>query len=477
MDFPSHSRNKLALAIMAASAAPLAQANITEQLQNADSEFTAAEIAGINSTAASHPSMAQDADGDFILVWQRHTADGDPDQLIMAQRFEANGDPLDEDPLQVSGDNNHHVEPVVGMDDDGNAVVAWIEKDGAHHTDDEGAPRMRTLAASEDGFSASTKDVVDGAKLDDGYGNLAMDMDGDGDYVIAWQDNNGTDNPEVHARTFGADSLPLTSSSFSLGEGTDPERTPDVATDDDGQFFAVWESESHWSFIYGNCFSMTSGDTFFDEARRMDNNDLDNPSQDQFNPAVAIDDEDGAHFIVGWDYDIPKPKSRGIRTQLYSRSDKTAVAGASFKYDEEETDNDFSVDVTTNSDGTYLVAWREYTGYGESDPIKLQALDSSGDTLLASPFALSANPLISLHNFDNLTIDANTNGDFTASWMDQGESPSYNPLIRARTTATNNNSIPSDIGGSESGDGVFGGTGPLGVIGGALLLAWRRLVR
>ena len=73
------------------------------------------------------PSVAMDADGDFVVAWEQY--DDDPyEWALYVQRFHATGMPLGPASLVVEAVGPIAVrEPGVAMDADGDFVVVWAQ--------------------------------------------------------------------------------------------------------------------------------------------------------------------------------------------------------------------------------------------------------------------------------------------------------------------------------------------------------------
>ena len=87
----------------------------------------------INSTTIgdqTHPDVAMDADGNFIVIWVSYNPDimGDP-TLLFGQRYDFTGAPVGSE-FQIASDIWGGYLPAVTMDDDRNAWASWT-KDGA----------------------------------------------------------------------------------------------------------------------------------------------------------------------------------------------------------------------------------------------------------------------------------------------------------------------------------------------------------
>ena len=81
-----------------------------------------------NTTIVGHQrdaSVAIDADGDFVIVWEAENADSDGSAAIMARRFDSKGNALGGEFRVNSNTTNDQLNPAVAMDNDGNFVVVW----------------------------------------------------------------------------------------------------------------------------------------------------------------------------------------------------------------------------------------------------------------------------------------------------------------------------------------------------------------
>ena len=92
------------------------------------------EIHVSNNPSATHASVAVDGDGDFIVVWSELSDQVLDSWDIYARRFDATGTPLDTAPFLVNTEtlNSQHFASV-DMDIDGDFVIAWqsLDQDGS----------------------------------------------------------------------------------------------------------------------------------------------------------------------------------------------------------------------------------------------------------------------------------------------------------------------------------------------------------
>ncbi len=104
--------------LLPATALLLMTASLTAQVGD---EF---QVNSYTSNNQQNPSVAIDADGDFVVAWQSYTQDGS-DEGIFAQRFDSLGTPQGSEFQVNSYTSNSQFRPSVAIDADGNFVVAW----------------------------------------------------------------------------------------------------------------------------------------------------------------------------------------------------------------------------------------------------------------------------------------------------------------------------------------------------------------
>ncbi len=179
------------------------------------------------------PTIGMDADGDFVIAWTSQNQDGSSDG-VYAQRFNAAGTPQGTEFRANTYTTNVQRSPSLAMDDSGNFVIAW-ESDG-QDGDGSGIYAQRYNAAgtpqgSEQRINLFTTSVQ--------Y-SPAVAMDADGDFVVAWHGDDGIETTGVYARSFNADGT-ARENDFRVNTntlGTDPV----IASDANGDFVVAWQS-------------------------------------------------------------------------------------------------------------------------------------------------------------------------------------------------------------------------------------------
>ncbi|MEL6704697.1 MAG: T9SS type A sorting domain-containing protein [Bacteroidota bacterium] len=186
----------------------------------------------------SRPSVAMDADGDFVIAWAGFGQDGSLSG-IFAQRYAADGTPQGDEFQVNTFTTASQFRPSVGMDTDGNFVVAWesSDQDGSSY----GVFARRYAADGTpqgDEFQVNTF-TTDGQRM------ASVGMDADGDFVVAWE-SFGQDGSYygVFAQRYAANGTPQ-GSEFQVNIFTTRfQSSASVGIDADGDFVIAWESSN-----------------------------------------------------------------------------------------------------------------------------------------------------------------------------------------------------------------------------------------
>jgi acetyltransferase-like isoleucine patch superfamily enzyme len=251
------------------------------------------------------PSVAMDADGDFVITWQTHS-DGSG-WGVKAQLFESSGIPVGSEFLVNTYTYHEQRNPSVAMDEDGDFVITWqsymqdSSENGvyAQRFDSSGNPM-----GSEFQVNTYTPSSQSGP---------SVAMDKDGDFVITWnsylQDGSGSG---VYAQRFDSSGNPVGSefrvNTYILGGQADPS----VAMDADGSFVITWHSswqDGHCSGVYAQCFD-SSGNPVGNEFQVNTYT-----IWYQWIPSVSMD-EDG-DFVITWESSWQDGDKGGVYAQRF----------------------------------------------------------------------------------------------------------------------------------------------------------------
>ncbi|MBX3412470.1 MAG: hypothetical protein KF708_07270 [Pirellulales bacterium] len=212
-------------------------------------------------------SVAMDADGDFVIVWESSQQDAyDGSAGIYAQRFNSRGQKVGAE-FQVHATTMHdQLNPAVAMNADGQFVIAWETRaqDFSFFND------VRGQLFNFNGERIGNEFLVNDINIPSYQyeSNPAIAMSRDGHFVIVWEGDGKLDgliDSDILGRVYSPSGLPIgtqftvnvSSAAYTttFGPGIDIENIPPqlaatqqtqrnaaIAMDADGNFVVVWES-------------------------------------------------------------------------------------------------------------------------------------------------------------------------------------------------------------------------------------------
>jgi hypothetical protein len=255
------------------------------------------------------PSVAADADGDFVVVWHSYQYPGPPaGYVIQGRRFGADGTPGGPQ-FQVGSITTGYAyerEPSVAADADGNFVVVW--NDYQYPGPPEGLLIQGRRFAS-DGTPGGPQFQVSSVTTGYAYERQpSVAADADGDFVVVWRDfyqYGPPYGPQIQGRRFASDGTPG-GPQFQVSSvltGYVYESQPSVAANADGDFVVVWRDYYQYGPPYG----------YLVQGRRFAADGTSDGPQFQVGgasyysePSVASD-ADGDFVVVWRDYQYPGP--------------------------------------------------------------------------------------------------------------------------------------------------------------------------
>jgi hypothetical protein len=283
--------------------------------------------------------VTMDADGDFIVAW---TGYDDSGFGVFARRYSAAGVPRGDEFRVNTFTEDHQVGPVVASDAEGDFVVVW---DAAHGVDRFGiyAQRYNSAGVPQGGeFRVGPPGLF--------QSNSRVAMDADGDFVIAWDSQEG-----VRAQRYDAAGVPQ-GDELVVAAGS-PSYGFDLASDAGGDFVVVLQNfdDNH---LYARLYSaagVPQGGEF-----RIESN---TPGNESY-PSVAMDAAGG--FVVTWDEfvaDAPFQFRGGVAGRRYSAAG--VPEGDQFEVRPfSENDGGAYSAVASDAGGRVVVAWQAWDDSG-----------------------------------------------------------------------------------------------------------------
>jgi hypothetical protein len=298
--------------------------------------------------------------------------------------------------------------PDVATDAAGNFVVVWSAYDSAV------GPGVIGQRFDPQGIRRGVEFRVN--TYPGGFGSLPVVASAaDGRFVVAWN-NNGQDGGSygVFAQRFDASGAPL-GAEFRVNTYTSgSQAAPDVASDEDGNFVVVWQSQGQDGNQYG-VFAQrfaASGAPLGGEFLVND------PTMGLFGsqqtPSVDIDGT--GRFVVAW----------GNRYQTFGGPLRTEIAARLFDADGLPMTDEFRVTATTGGsngsprvardhDGRFVVVWGAGGGFPipTGSNVAARSFDALG-TPFSPGFAVATT---TTGNDGGASIDVDRHGRFVVVWQ------------------------------------------------------------
>lgn len=300
-----------------------------------------------------NPSVAMNASGDFVVTWQSNGQDGSGNG-VYAQRFSAAGVVQGTEFRVNSFTTGNQDSPAVAMDAAGDFVITWTSF--AQDGDNWGIFAQQynaggTVAGSE--FQVNT--VTTG-----GQTTPAVAMDAGRDFVITWQSNDGNADG-IFGQKYNAVGLPQGTEFRVNSFTTNWQAIPSVAMDQVGDFVVAWQSKAQDGSSYGvyaqryDVYGFAQGGQF--QVNTYTTNDQNAPS---------ISMNASGDFVVAWASYGQDGSNAGIYAQRYS--DSGVAQGGEFRVNTFTLNGQFEPRVVMDSGGDFVVAWVSQTqdgdGYG-----------------------------------------------------------------------------------------------------------------
>jgi hypothetical protein len=355
------------------------------------------------------PSVASDASGNFVVVWDSYPQDG-PTQNVFGQRYDSSGAPLGPEFRVNTYTPAHQYAASVAADTSGSFVVVWVSDQPAdpdrgvfgQRYDSSGTPlgpefSVNTYTTSMQGFPSVAADssgnfvVVWESYAQDGsnwgvfgqryvssgtplgpefrvntyttgaqggyYGQPAVAADSSGNFVVVWaslgQDGGGYG---VFGQRYANSGNPLGPEFRVNTYTTGYQRRPSVAADSSGSFVVVWTSytQDGPSGVFGQRYA-NSGNPLGPEFRVNTYT-----TGYEHRPSVAADP--AGNFVVVWESDQPADPDGGVFGQRYDSSGNPL--GPEFRVNTYTTSVQVRSSVAADSSGNFVVVWESYAQDG-----------------------------------------------------------------------------------------------------------------
>ena len=360
-------------------------------------------------------SVAVDAAGDFVIVWQSDGQDGS-DYGIFGQRYTNSGNPLGPE-FRVNNFTSYAQKvPAVAADSVGNFVVVW-QSLGADGSSTGTFGRLYSNSGAPVGpeFRVNTYTTAN-----QGYPSVAADSAGN--FVVTWTGliKNGVPSTGIFGQRYLSSGAAI-GPEFQINTYTTSFQESSAVAANAAGFVVVWQSYQ-------------DGDGFGIFAQRFASNGAPLGSEFQVNtyttfsqisPAIATATS-GAFVIVWAEQGGEDGNGYGVFGQRYSNSG--APLGAEFRVNSYTTGTQKWPSITDDSAGNFIVTW---TSIGQ---------DGSYGGVFGQRFATSGAPMGAEFRINTYTtnnqilprVAGDDSGRFVVTWGSLGQDGSVQGIFAQR---------------------------------------------
>ena len=322
----------------------------------------------VNTTVAvAVPAVAVAGTGDFIVTWEANGIDGDG-FAVLARRYNSAGTALNNDFQVNTFTTGSQQNPAVAADATGNFVVVW----GSASVQDGSREGVYLRRYSASGAAINGETQVNQFTLNI-QGKPAIAMDGNGDFVVAWQSNyQDGDGYAIYARKYNASGTPLTGE-FLVNQSTlGDQMNASVAMDAAGDFVVAWQSPD--ANGYG-AYARRYGSTGAPMGNEFQVNQF--TTGDQAKPVVAMNT--AGDFMAAWESSVQDGGTSGIYGRRYNSAG--VAQGNEFRVNTYTTNSQSGAAIAANANGDMFVTWTSIAQDGSLGGIYGQRVAANGQFL------------------------------------------------------------------------------------------------
>jgi hypothetical protein len=372
-----------------------------------------------------YPSVAIDADGDFVVAWTSYAAQDGSDRGVFARRFNAAGIAQAAEFQVNSYTVGPQAIPSVSLADAGQFVIAWTGYGGQDGSNNGIFARRFSAAGVPQAVEFQVNSFTTGYQL-----SADLSLDADGDFVVAWtsfstsQDGSGDG---VFARRFSSAGVPQ-ASEFQVNSFTPGDQTsPSVSLDANGDFVIALTGEDSQDGSNHGVFARRFDAAGVPQAAEFQVNSF--TPGDQSSASVSLD-ADG-DFVVAWDSQLQDGSDQGVFARRFNAAG--VPLAVEFQVNTYTTGLQFGFSaglgfVSLDADGDFVVSWQSQGQDGSSDGVFVRRFNSSGAPLTTE---LQVNSYTT-NSQRSAAVAADDSGDFVVAWHGYGHDDVDNGIF-ART--------------------------------------------
>ena len=358
------------------------------------------------------PAVGMAPGGDFVVTWE-DDSDNNGYCQIYARGFSPGGCERFSDIVVNSAEAGQQINPVAAVDHDGNFAIAWQDdqdKDGKYEIyargfDDEGIELFSDITVNSTTSGQQTAPDIA--------------MDGDGDFVVAWEDDNdGNGYYQIYARGFNPDGTERIGVFTVNTTGSGQQFNPSVASDTDGDFVVVWEDDKDNNGLY----QIYARGFYADGSERFADFTVNSAEAgQQLEPAVAM--EPGGGFVVVWEDDQDGNGSYEIMARGFNADGSERFADITVN--SQPSGQQLNPAIGMNSDGDFVITWEDDSDGNGLYQVYARGFVAGGGEWFSD---VTVNTDESGQQFiPDVAVD--TEGNFVAVWEDDMDGNDYYEIL------------------------------------------------
>lgn len=343
------------------------------------------------------PRVAMDPAGDSVAAWVSYGQDG-TGYGVYAQRYSPTGTAEGNEFRVNTTTDRNQVLPTVAMDAAGDFVIAWA----SYNQDGSGygiyAQRYNAAGVAEGSeFHVSTTTAGDQS-----FPTVAMDAAGD--FVVAWDSNQGGSTYGIYAQRYNAAGV-AQGGQFQVNTYTSGNATfPTIGMDSAGDFVIAWNADGEDGSGYG-IYAQRYNAAGAAQSGEFKVNTY--TKGDQIYPTVGMDGS--GDFVVGWESDGQDGSGYGIYAQRYNAAG--AAQGNEFQVNTYTLSDQQQPSLAVDARGDFLIAW-ESPQDGSGNGVYARQYIASG-AALGSEFQVNT---FKAGDQKQPSVAIDANGDAIIAW-------------------------------------------------------------
>ena len=331
--------------------------NVDARVYNKAGQAQTGEIVVGTTIGVPRPSVAMDANGDFVVTWQVLNSASFL-YGVDAQRYNLGGQPQGSTITLTSGDSHATMgeSPKVAMDSAGDFTIAYQGYDA--NLFGIFAQRYNSSGVAQ-GSTFGVNSVTTGNQS-----GPSIAMDSAGDFVIAWQDGGQAQNPGIYAQRYNSSGVAqggnTAISTITASQNVSSPANASVAMEPTGQYVIAWQYTQTASGT-GNGFQAIGAQAFDSVGNALTGTIAVSAAANeaQGNPSVAIDSE--GDFVVTW---AETQGANATGTVIAQRVDASGTligdngGGAQFLPSTQSGDSQTMPKVASDPYGDTVIVWQ-----------------------------------------------------------------------------------------------------------------------